>query len=57
MLYLIELPDKLRVLVGNVLLDKGGGLEQLLARFASETPFVFLFDEWFDCLRKFSSRT
>ena len=40
------------MLVGNVLLDKGGGLEQLLARFASEATFVFLFDEWLDCFRK-----
>jgi hypothetical protein len=43
------------MLVGNVLLDKGGGLEQLLTRFASETTFVFLFDEWFDRFRKFPS--
>jgi len=43
------------VLVGNVLLDKGGGFEQLLARFASESTFIFLFDERFDCFGKFPS--
>lgn len=32
------------MLIRDVLLDKRGSFEKLLARFASESPFVFLLD-------------
>jgi len=32
-----------------MLLDKRGGLEELLARFAPESSFIFLLDELLNC--------
>lgn len=37
----------------DMLLHKCVGLEQLVARFASEFPFVFLLDMWLDSFRQF----
>jgi hypothetical protein len=51
--YLVKMFDKLRVFVGDVLLDKGRRFEKFLARFTPELALVFLLDEWFDGLGQF----
>ena len=55
MTYVLQVLDKLGVLVGNVLFHKGCRLEQLLAGLAAELPLVFLFNVRLACLTKLSA--
>lgn len=46
--YLIELFHEFRVLVRDMLFDKRGSLEELLASLAPEPALIFLLDELLD---------
>lgn len=50
--YLVQMLDKFRVLVSDMLFNECCRLEKLLALFASELSLVLLFDMRLCCLRK-----
>jgi len=51
--YLIELFHEFRVLIRDMLLNKRGGLEELLASLAPEPALVFLLDVLLNCFAQF----